>query len=146
MQCLTITLLLGIISTINAVTYQVFLNITEIDATGYSCDYWSDCDIYLYACIEKLEGYSFFQRTCEDSVDFGQLTIDNNVWRGNITHTFIVDKFEKRAVIFVSVQDEDTGPNDNIKSFYKQLYTNKRRAILYFKEPIIGYIGVTRIK
>ena len=141
-----LTLLLAFTSISDAVTYQVFLNITEIDATGYSCDYWSDCDIYLFACIEKLEGYSFFQRTCEDSVDFGQLTIDNNVWRGNITHTFIVDKFEKRAVIFVSVQDEDTGPNDNIKSFYKQLYTNKRKAIIYFKEPILGYAEVTRIK
>ena len=90
MQFLTITLLLGITNTINAVTYQVFLNITEIDASSYSCDHWSACDIYLFACIEKLEGYSFFQRTCEDSVDFGQLTIDNNFWKGSVTHTFIV--------------------------------------------------------
>ena len=146
MHLQTLTLLLTLISTINALTYQVFLNITEIDARGYSCDYWSDCDIYLFACIETLEGYSFFQRTCQDSVDFGQLTVDNNFWKGSITHTFIVDKFEKRVIMFVSVQDEDPGPNDNIKSFYKQLYVEKPKYRLNFESPIKGYIDLTRIK
>jgi hypothetical protein len=139
------TLLLGFVSVINAVTYRVFLNITEINVRGYNCDYSSECDIYLYACVERLEGYSFFQHTCLDPVDFGQLTTDNDTWTGSKTHTFIVDKFDKRRILFLSIRDEDPGPNENIKSFYKQLYITKRRAIIQLSEPIKGYIELTRI-